>query len=177
MGSSSSNSSTNSYVKRFIKLKTCTHSDYNKYKEHIYLKRIPLLDSGMDQAIKTGRILAGIFTAGLTEAGYGIYKGATGAGDGVNHYFLEMDFECSGCQKEIEEKMLNGSPIRTYTIELTDTNKYFVPGFYINGEKRDQKNGYWSYKEIEYEFNCMKSDYDRGRWNCGHFAKCLFKKL
>lgn len=175
MGSCTSNSSHVSYDKRFVNLMKCGHSDYKKFTECIYLKRIPLLDTGLDQVIKTGRIVVGIVTAGLTEAGYGIYKGATGAGDGVNHYFLEMDFICSECQKE--KKYNCYCPIKTYTIELTDKNKYFVPGYYLNSEIRDTKNGYWSYKEIEDEYNSMRSDYDGGMWNCGHFAKCLFKKL
>ena len=177
MGSNSSNSSIVSYENNFVHLENCEHSGYNKYTKQIYLKRIPLFDSKTDQAIKTGRILTGIITAGLTEAGYGIYKGATGAGDGVNHYFLEMNFECFECQKLKKEKLLLDAAIKTYTIEFTEENKFFVPGYYTNGEKRDQKNGCWSYKEIEYEFNCMKADYDITNWNCSHFAKMLFEKL
>ena len=52
-----------------------------------------------DVGLTAGRAVEAIFTLGLTEAGYGIYKGVTNAGDGINHYFVEILYWCTGCYK------------------------------------------------------------------------------
>ena len=193
-GSSTSFSSSSSVVDLEIKFTTknpCIHSEIYKYTKNIFLKRIPLYDSKKDKGIKAGRGILGIVTAGLSEAAYGIYKGATGAGDGANHYFIEMNFECRKCQiipnivKKTIAKVLNKKeneiyhPITTYTLELRDDGKKFQAGYFENSEKRDCKNGFWSYDEVKKKFDSEEMDktYDIVNWNCGHFAKKLFKKL
>ena len=163
--SSSSSSSSSGYNKAFTFLSKCDHND-KKFTRRIYLKRVPDISPAAYKAVKAGRILGGIFTFGLTEAGYGIYKKATSAGDGPNHYYLEMDFECSECGKS-----------RTYTIELTgDSRKHFDCGYYNDGVVRDSKSGYWSYNEIKRIYNRMDEDYKQTTWNCQHFARNMFYK-
>ena len=53
----------------------------------------------------------------------------------------------------------------------------FRSGYYRNAEDRGQKEGYWSYEEIDDKYKSTNDKYDPTNWNCGHFAKDLFHKL
>ena len=157
------------YHQNFTDLPECVHSD--KYTYKIYLKRVPLFQGSTNCLINVGRGIIDVLTLGLAEIAYGAYKGITGAGDGFYHYFIEMDFKCRKCQE------LKKGIIKTYTIELNSTRKLFRPGYYRNSKERGRKEGYWSYEEIDNKFNSTNGKYDPTNWNCGHFAKALFKKL
>ena len=158
MGSSDSST----YNKDFTYLSSCGHSNDCKFTRRIYSKRIPLPGN---TGLTVGRVFGGIFTLGLSEAGYGIYKKSTGAGDGLTHYYLEMDFECSECGR-----------ITTYTIDFGRRRKKFREGYFRGGEIRDRKNGYWSYNTIRRIFDNMYDKFNQTTWNCQHFARYMFYK-
>ena len=84
--SDSSDSSSSSVLSRsFQKLswsEECKHGDEYKWTRCIYLKRRSAISNAAYKGVTAGRILGGIFTLGLSEAGYGIYKLSTRAGDG-----------------------------------------------------------------------------------------------
>ena len=185
MGSRSSRSSSSSgssdssdfsvcYNDKFQELNApnCSHSKEDLYTDKIYLKRVPRFKPATNRGLIAGRVFAGIFTFGLSEAGYGFYKLGTSAGDGFNHYFLEMYFKCSKC----EEKGISTG--KTYTLELKTDRPYFQPGYYRDCEYRDSKNGKWSYNFIQQKFEKLKDkEYNQTKWNCQHYARHYFHKI
>ena len=178
MGSSSASSSASSdsssvlgsSFQRLSLSEECKrYHDGYKSTNCIYLKRVPTISKAAYKGVKAGRILGGIFTLGLTEAGYGIYKLSTSAGDGPNHYYLEMEFECSKCHRS-----------RAYIVEFfNDSEIKFHPGYYCYGTIRERKYGDWSYYDIERIIERIKNQnwkYNSANWNCQHFARYIFYK-
>ena len=53
--------------------------------------------------LTSGRAIGGIILLGLTETVYGVYKGIKNAGDGINHYFVEILYKCSNCGKNFSK--------------------------------------------------------------------------
>jgi hypothetical protein len=125
-----------------------------------------------DGALTAGRCIAGICTGGLTEAGYAVYKKATNAGDGLNHYFIEIDYYCDNCKYHNEFK-------KTYEWEWNAEMKcqeikgYF--GYYKEYDTiKDSIDKQLKYETIEKKFDeFKKSTYD----HCQIFANKFFDAL
>ena len=168
MGSSSASSHSEVFFNIFKPLcwNKCNHDNKYKITNRIYLKRVPFISDAAYKSVTLGRIFGGILSLGLSETSYGIYKLATNAGDGPNHYFLEMNFECSICHES-----------RYYTIDFTNDNEInFRCGYFqFRTEDRDKKSGCWGYNGIRriIDDTPMKK-FDPFKWNSQHFARNLF---
>ena len=90
----SSNSSANYGNDKFSTHYDCGCDKRNCYSQTIATKSYHL---PWRCSVDCWKSFAGIFTLGLSEAGYGIYKGATNSGDGLNHYFVEVDYRYETC--------------------------------------------------------------------------------
>ena len=171
MGSSSASSESGAFAKEFkvLEWNKCNHDGYCRITKHIYLRSVPLISKGAYVGATVGRVIGQICTFGLSEIGYDIYKLATGAGDGLNHYFLEMSFECNICHE-----------FRTYTIDFTnDSEKNIRCGYYQYRTKDlNKKSGYWSFNEIERIIKDIpEKKYNITTYNCQHFAIEVFYRL
>jgi len=120
-----------------------------------------------DAGLTVGRAFAGIFTLGLSEAGYGIYKGATNSGDGLNHYFVEVDYRCETCHSNFT---------KTYEWFSNAYNEIMQRcGYYPNYDNnRRRMNKRISYRTIESKFQDSRSyNYE----NCQQYANKFYDKL
>ena len=160
--SSSSSSSSGNYGNRFSSSSSCNCDKSYWHSENIYTKSYHLPG---DAGLTAGRAIAGIFTLGLSEAGYGIYKGATNAGDGINHYFVEIDYRCSNCGKIF------------YKVYQWWDDDEIVSNFeycsnYDNDRRKSGRN--LSYNTIESLFDTYKR---RSYNNCQFFANSFYDAI
>ena len=167
MGSSSASSDSEVFFNIFKPQcwNKCNHDDIYKITNRIYLRRVPLISDAAYKRVTLGRVFGGIFSFGLSEVGYGIYKIATNAGDGPNHYFLEMNFECSICHES-----------KYYTIDFDESGIKFRCGYFqFRTEDRDKKSGCWGYNGIKrIIFDTPMKNFDIINWNSQHFARNVF---
>ena len=112
-----------------------------------------------------GRAIAGIFTLGLSEAGYGIYKGATNSGDGLNHYYVKISYSCEKCSSSYSK-----------TYEWFDNDEIIgrVGVYQHYDNDRRSMNKRLNYDTIENIFKNLKS---RNYAHCQQFANTFYDKL
>ena len=162
--SKSSQSSSSSNGAYFSSDSHCNCSTCYWYSERIATKSYHLKG---DAGLTAGRAIAGIFTFGLSEAGYGIYKGVTNAGDGLNHYYVIVYYRCDNCNDTFRKVY------EWFGNDYSDIKERF--GCYQNYDN-DRRNMYKriSYDTIESYFNSSKSrNYDY----CQIYANELYDKL
>ena len=167
MGNSSRSSSSSSSSKSnssFTSHNDCSCSHSYCYSDTIATKSYHLAG---DAGLTAGRAIAGIFTLGLSEAGYGIYKGATNAGDGLNHYFVEIDYRCETCHFNFAKTY------EWFGNDYSDIIERF--GYYSNYDNNRRKmNKRISYDTIESKFEKSKS-YNYS--NCQQYANTFYDEL
>ena len=159
MGNSSSSSSSGKVY--FSSNSPCNCSESHWYSEKIATKSYHLKG---DAGLTAGRAIAGIFSLGLSEAGYGIYKGVTNAGDGKNHYYLIVYYKCDNCYSTFRK-----------VYEWFDSGITERFGYYCNydNDRRSQKKRI-SYNTIERYFNDSKW---KNYKNCQFYANNFYDKL
>jgi len=163
MGNSSKSSSNYTYSK-FTSQNDCSCDHSYCYSNTIATKSYHLPG---DAGLTAGRAVAGIFTLGLSEAGYGIYKGATNSGDGINHYFLEVDYRCETCHYNFTKTY------EWFGNSYDDIIKRF--GYYSDYDNNRRKmNKRISYNTIESKFQNSKS-YNYS--HCQQYANELYDEL
>ncbi len=160
--SSSSNSSSRNNSNRFSSSYSCNCDKSYWYSKCIETKSYHLPG---DAGLTAGRAIAGIFTLGLSEAGYGIYKGATNAGDGINHYFVEILYKCSNCGKNFYKvyQWWDGNEI---------VSDFEYCSNYDNNRRKSGRN--LSYNTIESLFDSYKR---RSYNNCQFFANNFYDAI
>ena len=160
--SSSSNSSSRNNSNRFSSSYSCNCDKSYWYSKCIETKSYHLPG---DAGLTAGRAIAGIFTLGLSEAGYGIYKGATYAGDGINHYFVEILYKCSNCGKYFYKvyQWWDGNEI---------VSDFEYCSNYDNNRRKSGRN--LSYNTIESLFDSYKR---RSYNNCQFFANNFYDAI
>lgn len=162
MGNSSNSSSNSNY--RFTDNKACSCNKIKCYSKTIATKSYHLPG---DAGLTAGRAIAGIFTLGLSEAGYGIYKGATKSGDGINHYFVEVDYRCENCN-------YNFTKTYEWFSNAYDDIRANL-GYYSKYDNdRNSMNKRISYSTIESIYGNSKY-YNYG--NCQQYANKFYDKL
>ena len=162
MGNSSNSSSGSNY--KFTYNNDCGCNKSECYSKTIAKKSYHLPG---DAGLTAGRAIAGIFTLGLSEAGYGIYKGATNTGDGINHYFMEVDYRCEKC---------NYNFTKTYEW-LSNAYDYIQAnlGYYYKYDNdRDRMNKRIPYSTIESKYRDSRSYNYK---NCRQYANKFYDKL
>ena len=160
----SSNSSANYRNSEFSNHSVCGCDKEYCYSQTIATKSYHLPG---DAGLTVGRAFAGIFTLGLSEAGYGIYKGATNTGDGLNHYFVEIDYRCETCHYNFTKTY------EWFSNDYSDIKQRcgYYPN-YDNNRRRMSKR--ISYGTIESKFQSSRSyNYE----NCQQYANKFYDQL
>ena len=165
MGSKSSSSSSKGSCGILKPNDYCTHDRENWKVIRLCNEKELVYGNG---GVIAGRVFAGIFTAGLSEAAYGIAKSARGLKDGLYHCYVDIQYYCKICGNKF-----------WICYEYTNTGLHKSFGYHPNCSRRyidknlEYKN--LNYYDIERIFDRKRNTYRNDNWStnnhsCGTFA-------